>query len=306
LRDRVVFIVGPTAAGKTTLAVKLAKKLNGEIISADSMQAYKGMGIISQAPTALEQKSVKHHLISFLKPSDEYSASVFSRLAENIIRDIIRRKKVPIVVGGSGLYLKALLDGIFPSKGKNKAIRKRLEGLASGKGPLFLYNMLKDKDPVSAGNIHPNDSRRVIRALEIYEVDKKTKTSLKRETRGIEARYDIITLGLIMDRKKLYEKINKRVDLMFKNGLVKEVKRLLKRKLSLTSKQALGIKEIKGYFDKKYDLEKAKELLKKDTRRFAKRQLTWFRADKRIRWLDTGKAHGELEKIASGAIGPSQ
>jgi len=289
LRNRVVFIIGPTTVGKTPLAIKLAKKLKGEIISADSMQAYKGMGMISQCPTRSQQKSVKHHLINFLDASDEYSAAAFSKLAKKIIRDIIRSKKVPIVVGGSGLYVRALVDGIFPSKGKNELVRKRLEKLAGKNGILFLYHRLRDIDPVSARNIHPNDLRRIIRALEIYEVEKKTKTSLKAKTKGIKDVYDVRIFGLIMDREKLYERINKRVDLMFRKGLVGEVERLLGRRLSITSKQALGVKQIKGYLDKEYDLEKAKELLKKDTRRFAKRQLTWFRADKRTGWLDIDK-----------------
>ena len=292
MRNRVIVIIGPTAIGKTPLAIKLAKGVNGEIISADSMQAYKGMDIISQKPTGLQQSCVKHHLISFLNPSDEYSASAFSKMAQKTIQDIIRRKKVPVVVGGSGLYVKALVDGIFPSKGKDENVRKGLQKAAGKNGPLFLYNRLKDIDPASAGNIHPNDLRRIIRALEIYEVEKKTKTSLKEKTRGIKDEYDIKIFGLIMDRKRLYERINKRVDLMFKKGIIEEVKKLLRSNLSITSKEALGIKQIKGYLDKKYDLEKAKELLKRDTRRFAKKQLTWFRADKRIIWL-RGSGNGE-------------
>ncbi len=256
------------------------------------MQAYKGMDIISQKPTGLQQKFVKHHLISFLNSSDEYSAAAFSKMAKKTIQDIIRRKKVPVVVGGSGLYVKALVDGIFPSKGKDENVRKRLQKAAGKKGPLFLYNRLKDIDPASAGNIHPNDLRRIIRALEIYEVEKKTKSSLKAKTKGIKDEYDIKIFGLIMDRDKLYRRINKRVDLMFKKGIIEEVKKLLCSNLSITSKEALGIKQIKGYLDKKYDEEAAKELLKRDTRRFAKKQLTWFRVDKRIIWL-RGSGNGE-------------
>lgn len=285
MRNTVIVIIGPTAVGKTAIAIKLAKKIKGEIISADSMQAYKGMDIISQRPTRPQQEGVKHHLVSFLNPSDEYSASAFSKLAQKTIRDIIGRKKVPIVVGGSGLYVKALVDGIFPSKGKDEKVRKSLQNTAAKNGRLFLYNRLKDIDPVSAQNIHPNDLRRVIRALEIYEVEKKTKTSLKAETKGIKDEYDIRIFGLIMDRDELYRRINKRVDSMFKKGIVREVKKLLGLNLSMTSKEALGIKQIKAYLDKKYDLKTAKELLKRDTRHFAKRQLSWFRADKRIIWL---------------------
>lgn len=292
-KKKVIFIVGPTATGKTALSVKLAKKINGEIISADSMQAYKGMDIVSQKPAKSEQKNVKHHLIDFLDPKKEYSAAVFSALAGKAIIDIIRRGKIPIVAGGSGLYVKALMDGIFSSKGKNAKLRKKLEDLARQKGSLFLHESLKKIDPLSAEKIHPNDRKRIIRALEIYEVEKKTKTSLKAKTKGIKDKYDIRIFGLTMERAALYGKINKRVDIMFRKGLVKELKRLLGRKLSVSAGKVLGIKEIKGYLDKLYTLKKAKELLKRNTRRFAKRQFTWFRPDRRIKWVDSGNVSDE-------------
>lgn len=284
--SKVVFIVGPTAAGKTGLSIKLAKEINGEIISADSMQAYRGMDIVSQKPTKREQRKAKHHLISFLNPRKEYSAARFSKTARKIIKDILKRGKTPIVTGGSGLYIRALLDGIFPSKRKSEAVRKRLRGIAQREGALFLHNRLKKIDPASARKIHPNDLKRVIRALEICELEKKTKTELKKETRGIKDKYDTAIFGLTMEKGRLYERINKRVDLMFRKGLVREVKRLLRRKLSITSRQALGIKEIEGYLNGAYDLQRAKEMLKRSTRRFAKRQLTWFRPDKRIVWIN--------------------
>ena len=283
---KVITIVGPTAVGKTSLSVKLAKKIKGEIISADSMQAYKGMDIVSQIPTKTERKKAPHHLVGFLKVEDEYSASEFSKLARKKIKDIIKRKKIPIIVGGSGLYIKALIEGVFPSKGKDLKLRKKLEKIKKEKGSLFLHNKLKKIDPDAARKIHPNDTKRIIRAIEIFEVEKKTKTILKKHTKGIEEKYDIRFFGIAMDRKTLYERINKRVDSMFRKGLVKEVKKLLKKNLSLTSKKALGIKQVENYLKNEYDLEKAKDLLKRDTRRFAKRQLTWFRPDKRIMWID--------------------
>lgn len=289
LKEKVIIIVGPTAIGKTRLAVKLARKIKGEIISADSMQVYKHIDIISQKPTKLESSSARHHLVSFLNPSDEYNAGIFSGLAQEKIKNIIKRKKAPIVVGGSGFYVKALIDGIFPSKPKDENLRTKLKEIAEQKGALFLHDMLKRVDPVSAGKIHPNDIKRLIRALEIYETTKKTKTSLKVATKGIKDSYDIKIFGLITDRKKLYQLIDKRVDLMFKKGIVREVKKLLRRKLSITSTHALGIKEIEGYLAKKYDIKRANELLKRNTRRFAKRQLTWFRTDSRIIWLDVDK-----------------
>ena len=299
-RKKVIFIVGPTAIGKTCLAVELAKKIGGEIISADSMQGYKGMDILSQKPAKNEQKKVPHHLISFLKAQDEYSAANFSKLARKKIEEIIKRQKTPIVVGGSGLYVKALIDGVFPSRGKDEYLRKELQRLAEDKGNLFLYNRLKKIDPASAAKIHPNDLKRVIRAIEIYELEKVTKTGLKEKTKGIKDKYDIKIFGLIADREKLYQRINKRVDLMFRKGLVKEVEKLLRGTLSITSSQALGIKEVKGFLEKEYGIAKAKEILKRNTRRFAKRQLTWFRPDSRIVWLDAGKFCGEepAERIA--------
>ena len=292
--NKVIVIVGPTAVGKSEFAINLARNIKGEIISADSMQAYKGMGLISQSPTASERKRAPHHLVNFLNPEEEYNAAMFAGLAEKKIKNIIRRKKAPIVVGGSGLYVKALINGIFPSKGKDEALRERLRAMAREKGPLYLYERLAKIDHASAERIHPNDLKKVIRALEIYELEKKTKENLKIRTQGIGGQYDVRIFGLTLERKKLYEKINGRVDLMFKKGIVGEVKRLLCRKLSLTSKEALGIKELKGYLDGIYGLEKAKDMLKRNTRRFAKRQLTWFRADGRIAWVDM--ANGDYGK----------
>jgi len=301
LANRVIVIVGPTAVGKSEFAIKLAKEIRGEIISADSMQAYKGMGIISQGPTTIQQRGIPHHLLSFLSPEKEYSAAMFARLAGNAIQGMIKRGKVPIIAGGSGLYVKALIDGIFPSRGKDLGLRKKLRRLARKKGSPFLHERLKKIDPPAAEKIHPNDLKKIIRALEIYEVEKKTKTSLKQKTRSLSDKYNVRLFGLTMERKRLYERINSRVDSMFRDGIIKEVKRLLRLKLSVTSRQALGIKELEGYLNKEYGLDRAKEVLKRGTRRFAKRQFTWFRADKRIRWIDiTEEGEKEVvEEIAS-------
>jgi len=303
LKKKVIFIVGPTAVGKTRLSVAFAEKINGEIISADSMQAYRGMDIVSQAPSGSEQKKIRHHLVNFLDPREEYSAAIFSRKAEKAIRDILHMGKIPIVTGGSGLYVKALIDGIFPSKGKSESVREKLRDEASKKGVLFLHGKLKKLDPQSARKIHPNDLKRVVRALEIYELEKKTKSRLKTKTKGIKNRYDVVVFGLVMDRKRLYERIEKRVDFMFRKGLVKEAKRLLNRRLSATSKQALGVRHIAGYLLGEYTLETAKKILKRDTRRFAKKQLTWFRPDKRIRWLDLDRMHtGRAVQLMAEAV----
>lgn len=293
-KKKVIIIVGPTATGKTALGVALAGKIKGEVISADSMQAYKGMDIVSQAPLAGEEKGIPHHLTGFLSPEEEYSAARFSKKAMRAISGIIKRKKTPIVVGGSGLYVKALTDGIFPSKGKDQALRKKLYDTSRKKGSLVLHARLKKIDPDAAGKIHPNDVKRIIRAIEIYEVEERTKTSLKKKTKGIREKYDVRAFGLNIERSELYAKINKRVDKMFKDGIVDEVKKLSRFKLSATSKQALGVKQVKGYIAGDYGMEETKEMIKRDTRRFAKRQLTWFRADKSIKWMDAKEIPGKI------------
>lgn len=284
-KKKIIVIVGPTASGKTHLAIELAKKINGEIISADSMQAYKGMPVISQAPSKKELRSVRHHLVGFLDPGKEYSAALFAKLAKKRMENMLKRRKIPIVVGGSGLYIKSLVDGLFPSRGKNEKLRKKLWATAEKESSVALHDTLKKMDPNAASRIHQNDTKRIIRAIEICKIEKNTKTALQKKTKGIKDKYEIEMMGIKMDRNILYERINKRVEEMFKKGLLKEVKKLLGKKLSITAGQALGIRQIKTYLEKKCGIEEAKEILKKDTRRFAKRQLTWFRADKRIKWV---------------------
>ena len=288
-KKKIIVIVGPTASGKTRLAIKLAKRIKGEIISADSMQAYKGMVLISQAPSKRELRSARHHLIGFLDPGKEYSAALFSKLARRAICDIIKRKKIPIIAGGSGLYIRALVDGLFPSKGKDIRFRSKMEKEAREKGVHCLHKKLRARDPDAALKIHPNDTKRIIRALEICKLEKSTKTELKKSTKGIKEKYIVYLFGLNMARCKLYERINSRVDDMFKEDIIREVKALLKKKLSTASRQALGIRQVEGFLKGEYDKGKAEELLKRDTRRFAKRQLTWFRPNHMIKWLDLDK-----------------
>lgn len=292
-KPKIIILTGPTAVGKTSLSITLAKKIKGEIISADSMQAYKGMELTSQAPTSRERRAVKHHLIGFLSPSKEYSAVMFSEKAESIIKNIIKRRKIPIVVGGSGLYVKALVDGIFPSKGKDEKLRGKLFCIAQKDGNEALHKRLSKIDPEAAAKIHPNDVKRVVRAIEICEGEKRTKTSLKENTSGLKEKYDIEIFGLEAARDKLYKIINERVDLIFKKGAVKEVKGILRKKISRTAYLALGVRQIEEYLKGTYGIDRAKELLKRDTRRFAKRQFTWFKADKRVIWFDVGKMKKE-------------
>lgn len=298
-KGTVLFIVGPTAVGKTALALKLARKIKAEIISCDSMQIYKGMGILSQSPRKSEVKKVRYHLIRFLSPAKEYSAGSFRKIATLLIDDIIARKNIPIIVGGTGLYVKGLVDGLFPTPRSDPKFRLKMYDYAERYGSKRLYKKLERIDPASAGAIHPNNVRRVVRALEICHSTGKTMTELKAGTKGIADKYNVKMFGLTLPREKIYSDINDRVDSMFKEGLVGEVKRLSGKRLSKTAKAALGFKEISGFLKGEIDLVTAKDLMKQNTRRYAKRQFTWFRADSRIKWFDVEKINstGIINKI---------
>ena len=286
---KIVFLIGPTAIGKTRLAVGLSKKIKGEIVSCDSMQVYRNMRILSRAPSQEGRGGTEHHLLEFVSPEREFSVSEFRKSATEKIERIIERGKIPIVVGGSGLYAKALVDGLFPSPDADANFRKRMQGYIATYGYAALYRKLVDIDPASAARIHPHDSRRVIRALEIYHSTKKTMTELKAETVGLKDKFDIRIFGLRGPRARLYEDINERVEEMFGEGAVEEVERLMKRRLSKTAAAVLGFKEIAAYLKGECSMEEAKSLLMRNTRRFAKRQLAWFRPDKRISWFDVSR-----------------
>ncbi len=288
---KIIFVVGPTASGKSETAVKLAHKLDGEIISCDSMQIYKGMDILTSKPPPSLRKKIRHHLIGVIPPSKEYNVSIYRKEALKKIEDIIKRGKVPILVGGTGLYMSILIDGIFDFKSKNNALRKRLFKLAKSRGGSFLHKRLQDVDPEVCAKIHPHDAKRIIRALEVFEVVGKPISELKRQRKGLSDEFDIRIFGLERERSGLYQLIEERVDKMFEEGLEQEVKRLFKSRLSKTARFAIGLRELKGYFDGHYSLDEARRLIKRNTRQYAKRQLTWFRKDKRIRWLKV--AQGE-------------
>lgn len=285
-RKRIIFLVGPTAVGKTAVAVKLAKKINAEIISCDSMQIYQGMDVISSKPGAILRKKIKHHLISVLPSSREYNVSKYRKEAIRCLQEIIGKGKAPVFCGGTGLYLSALVDGIFKGIPANAELRKKLYQQSKKYGRNYLYKKLKRVDSKAAEKIHPNDTRRVIRALEVFTDSGRPISGLQKERAGLSADYDLKIFCLNLEREALYQRINSRVDRMIKDGLLNEVKSLLARKLSATSRYAIGIKELDGYFKGKYGLEEAKELIKRNSRRYAKRQLTWFRKDKRIEWIN--------------------
>ncbi|PIP20821.1 MAG: tRNA (adenosine(37)-N6)-dimethylallyltransferase MiaA [Candidatus Omnitrophica bacterium CG23_combo_of_CG06-09_8_20_14_all_40_11] len=295
MKPRIIFLVGPTAIGKTEIAVAIAKKIDAEIISCDSMQIYKGMDIITSKPPLALREIVRHHLISAVSADKEYNVSKYYKDAARKLKEILKRGKVPLIVGGTGLYMSILIDGIFKSNASNKVIRNRLYRQAEGLGNEYLYNRLKDIDLEAAAKIHPHDTRRIVRALEVFQTSGEPISKLQKQRKGLSQDYNIKIFSLNMPREKIYQRIEERVEKMFSKGLVGEVKRLLKSKLSKTATYAIGIKELKGYLDGLYDLEEAKLLIKRNTRLYAKRQLTWFRKDKRINWIEVG----EKEKPAA-------
>jgi len=286
-KKRIIFLVGPTATGKSAIGVILAKKINAEIISCDSMQIYKGMDILTSMPGPVLRKKVSHHLIRYQSPGREYNVSRYRDQASRKIKEILGRGRVPLFVGGTGHYMSIMLDGIFKAKAQNKALRNRLYKIAEKKGNIFLYRKLKKIDPQSAAKIHPNDTKRIIRALEVFQVTGKPISELQKQRKGLWQDYDVRIFCLNMPREELYQRINKRVNKMFAQGLIREVEKLLKNKLSRTASYAIGLREIKGYLAGAYGLEEAKRLVKRNTRAYAKRQLTWFREDKRIEWIET-------------------
>lgn len=293
----IIIIAGPTASGKTKLSVDLAKAINGEIISADSMQIYKGMDIGTAKIRKSEMDGVVHYLVDDIEPDERYTVSDFKTRAEEYIEDIIRRGKVPIIVGGTGLYINSILYELNMKNGEtNFEIRNKLEELAKVKGNVFMHEKLKEIDPISSERIHPNNVKRVIRAIEVFETTGKL-FSDQYDFRKLNDKYNPIYFCLTMDRKKLYNRINMRIDMMLEEGLIEEVKTLINNgfDIKLPSMQGLGYKEIISYLNDEITLEEAIYLLKRDTRRFAKRQLTWFRREELVNWIDKDKFNDEKE-----------
>ncbi|MBO7401434.1 MAG: tRNA (adenosine(37)-N6)-dimethylallyltransferase MiaA [Lachnospiraceae bacterium] len=295
-KDPLVILTGPTAAGKTALSVELAKRIGGEIISADSMQVYKGMDIGTAKVTPKETKGIRHHLIDVLEPEEDFNVFLFQTLAKEAANDIISRGKIPIVAGGTGFYIQALLYGVeFTENDDNTAIREKYMKIAKD-DPDLLYKELMEKDPESCEIIHKNNIKRVVRALEYYELTGEKISGHNAEQRAKDAEWNFAYFVLEPERSVLYDRINRRVDVMMENGLVDEVKALKDRGLTKdhVSMKGLGYKEILDHLDGAYDLETAVEILKRDTRHFAKRQLTWFRREKDVLWLDRAKSDEEL------------
>lgn len=298
MQPKVVVIVGPTASGKTAVSIELAKKLNGEIISADSMQIYKEMNIGSAKPTKEEMQGITHYMIDVIEPTENFNVAKYKEMAEECIEKILAKGKLPIIVGGTGLYVSTLTNGIeFSEIEKDEKYRKELEDIAEQENGIdILFEQLKKIDPEAANIIEKNNVRRVIRALEIFKVTGKTKTQLDRESIK-ELKYDYRIFGMLWDRQELYDRIDKRVDIMLDMGLLEEVEKLNEKGFSATAIQGLGYKEIIEYLDKEITLDEAIEKLKQETRRYAKRQMTWFKRDKKIVWLDAKNKEKVVEYI---------
>ena len=295
---KIIAVAGPTASGKTALAVEIAKRFDGEVVSCDSMQIYKYMDIGTAKATAREQAIVPHHMIDFAEPDEKFSVADFVRLARECIDEIHSRGKLPILAGGTGLYMDSVIENIeFADFGSDQGFRENMHKMAETDGNDAVHALLAEKDPEAAEKIHPNNIRRVIRALEVCHLTGKTFTQVNKESRR-QAMYDALILGIDAERQVLYDRINLRVDKMLDEGLLAEVRKLYDMGISrdTTAMQAIGYKELIEYFDGKATLEEAIEKIKMESRRYAKRQLTWFRRNSNIHWVSIGEENW-IEKV---------
>jgi len=286
-RPRVIVICGPTAAGKTAAGIEVARAVNGEIVGADSMQVYRYMDVGTAKPTAMEQAAVRHHLIDVVDPDEPFDAAAYLTLGRQALTELFRRGKTPVVVGGTGLYIKALLYGLFRSDARDPAVRARLRAEAEAQGTVALHNRLAQCDPQTAGRLHPNDAVRIQRALEVFEVTGRPISALQREHRFGDTPFHALKMGLSLDRETLYRRIDCRVEAMIAAGLEEEVRTLLARGYGphLKPMQSIGYSHMLAFIAGAVSRADCIRTLQRDTRRFAKRQLTWFRADPDIRWM---------------------
>lgn len=297
-QPRIVCVVGPTASGKTNYAIELAQKEDGEVVSCDSMQIYRHMNIGTAKPTLDEMKGIPHHMMDFLDPGENYSVADFVKDARGCIEDILRRGKLPILCGGTGLYIDSIVNQIeFSEAETDLEYRESLWKLAKEEGADAVHCLLQQADPIAASQIHPNNVKRVIRALEIQKTTGMTKTeadSLAKKTPV----YHAEMFGMELEREELYRRINLRVDMMMEQGLLEEVEKLLEMGIpeTATSMQAIGYKELVGYFNGSMSLQEAVEKIKQESRRYAKRQLSWFRRNKKIIWIKRQNMRDEILK----------
>ena len=296
----VIILLGPTGVGKTSLSILLAKALKTEIISADSMLVYRHMDIGTAKPSAAELGEVPHHLINILEPHEKFSAGLFREKAVEVIRDLHGKNRIPLIVGGTGLYIRSLTSGLFEGPGADESLREELKEAERLHGKGYLYNKLKSLDPEAAGKIEPNDVRRIVRAIEVSIKAAKGISEIQKEsTQPLD--YSFIKIGLSRDRKELYRIIEDRVDKMMEGGLLDETRRLLKMKPGRTAMQALGYKEMALFLDGSVDLSEAVRLTKKRTKMYAKRQYTWFRKEADLNWIDISGII-ETDKIFEKAV----
>lgn len=302
-KSKIVVILGPTASGKSALAIELALRFNGEVINADSMQVYRYMDIGTAKPSPEERQRVPHHLIDIVDPDEDYTAADFKRDAEEKIAEITSRGKNVFIAGGTGLYIRALTQGLFEGPGAEKTLRDELKREAEVHGKEALYGRLKRIDPASAASIHPNNLVRVIRAIEVYELSKRPISELQKEHGFRASKYDVMKVGIAKEREALYRDIDARVDMMMRAGLLEETKRLMDAGYSIDLKPmcGLGYKEMSGFLRGEYALVQAVELIKRNTRHYAKRQMTWFRKEAGVKWF-TPPELNEVTEIVRGFL----
>lgn len=294
MKDKLLVIAGPTASGKTALSIRLAKLWDGEIVNFDSMQVYRHMNIGTAKPTIEEREGVPHHLLDVAEPTDRFSVGDFLPLAEAAVQDILKRGKLPIMVGGTGLYIDTFLQNRqLGEDNADLSLRAQLRAQAEAEGAESLHRMLAEVDPASAERIHPNNLNRVIRALEVYRTTGKTMTVLQEESRREPPRYEARVLGISMERELLYDRINRRVELMLEAGLLQEVKALVKGGVTAdcTAMQGIGYKELLPVLAGEQTIEDAADSIRQRTRNYAKRQMTWFRKNPQMEWIPYDKIH---------------
>jgi len=296
---KIVLVCGPTGVGKTAAAIAVARKFGAEIISADSMQVYRGMDIGTAKPSAAERAQIPHHMIDILEPDEDFDARLFSQMGRKVIAQLGRQEKLPFVVGGTGLYIKALLHGLFSAAPVDIGIRRRLKEQAARLGSRRLFERLQQCDPETAARLHPHDAYRIIRALEVFEAGGGTISGHQRRHGFAENPFETLSFGLALERQHLYERINKRVDAMIAAGLLEEVRKLLAMGYGpqLKSMQSIGYRHMVDFIQGRLSWDEAVRTLKRDTRRYAKRQLTWFGADPQINW----RAPDQIDEM-TGAV----
>ncbi len=295
-----IAVAGPTASGKTDLAIKIANYIGGEIVNADSMQIYKYMNIGTAKPTNEEREMAVHHLVDFLEPDEDFSVADYTELAHKVIADIDSRGKIAVMSGGTGLYINSVINDItFGEMDSDNELREKLQKIAEEKGGEYLLEMLADFDAESARRLHPNNIRRIIRAIEFYKLTGKPISEHQEETKLTESRYNSLMLCIDWNREALYDRINRRVDIMMDAGLVDEVKRLMDMGYTreLNSMKGIGYKEVMDYLDGRTSFSETVDIIKQSSRRYAKRQLTWFRRDERIHYVHADNAFSEAKTL---------